>query len=131
MANKISINNISSEITKDLRLYSEDVINGVKLSAKKASTELVKLTKQDSPVRSGRFKKSIASKKLLETNRSISYLWYVKSPEYRLTHLIKNGHQTKNGGRTKANDFITKNYNSVETQYEKDVENVIKNGGII
>ena len=103
----------------------------MKLSAKKASTELVKLTKQDSPVRSGRFKKSIASKKLLETNRSISYLWYVKSPEYRLTHLIKNGHQTKNGGRTKANDFITKNYNSVETQYEKDVENVIKNGGII
>ena len=37
-------------------------------------------------------------------------------------------HATKNGGRTKANDFITKNYEKMENNLEKGIEEVIENG---
>lgn len=32
--------------------------------------------------------------------------WHVRAPDYRLTHLIANGHETRSGGRSKANPFI-------------------------
>lgn len=32
--------------------------------------------------------------------------WYVRPPEYRLAHLLANGHETRSGGRSKSNPFI-------------------------
>lgn len=44
-----------------------------------------------------------------------SFMWYVRSPEYRLTHLLSNGHRLfifgkPTGRRTKADPFISDPY---------------------
>ena len=132
MAKSISIDELERAVANELNKYSKEVTEGVKFKTKEAMDEFVKLTKQDAPrsdmKRKGTFAKNITSKKTYSGLSGDIYTWYVKDPEYRLTHLLKNGHQTRKGGRTKAQDFITNNYNNVEEKYIKGVEEVIKNG---
>ncbi len=116
----------------ELKLYGSNVIDGIKQDTKESMKEFVEVTKKDAPKskkkRSGTFSRNIISKKTLETENRITYTWYVKDPEYRLTHLIKNGHQTRKGDRkTKANDFLTENYNKVEKKYLDKIERRIGN----
>lgn len=130
MAKLVDIDKLSDEIKEALDSYNKEITEGIKTKTKDAMDEFVKLTKSDAPVgRRNKFNKNITSKKTYSGISGDTYTWYVKDPEYRLTHLLKNGHATRNGGRTKADDFITNNYNKVEEKYLKDIEEVIKNGG--
>ena len=128
MPNNISIDDLDKAIQDELTIYSGEIIEDVKAIAKAKTSELVKLTKATAPVgkRKKHYKSYISSKKLGETARSISYLWYVKSPEYRLSHLLNNGHATRNGGRVKGTGFITKASEKVLDEYEEEVREAIQ-----
>lgn len=133
MSNRtISVDSLSEAITAELENYNQEVIDGVKNAAYECAQEFTSATKKDAPrsdtKRRGRFAKNITFKKTYDSNTGATYTWYVKDPEYRLTHLLKNGHATKNGGRTRAQDFITNNYNRAEEKYVEEVEEIIKNG---
>ena len=130
MSTNISVDQLSDTIQKELTIYGENVINGVKKQAKKSMTQLVKTTKSTAPVgkRKKHYRDSIKSKKTWEDSRSISYTWYVNGPDYRLSHLLENGHALKNGGRVEGTHFIKKASDPILTQYLKAVEEVIKNG---
>lgn len=80
--------------------------------------------------KSAKYKDSIRCKKQSETPNSIRYIWYVDSKDsnYRLTHLIVNGHALRNGGRSKANHFLSKAVDEVERDYLKAIEEVTNNG---
>lgn len=56
-----------------------------------------------------------------------SYVWHVKAPDYRLTHLLVHGHATKDGGRTKGNPFLANALAQVLPEYERKVEEVLRN----
>ena len=129
----VGIEHLSAEIDKELTIYSQEVTDGLKQLAKQYSTELVKQTKATAPSgnrKSNKYKNSIKSKKINETARGVTYAWYVDSKDsnYRLTHLIVHGHATRNGGRTKPNDFLKKAVDDVESKYIKAVEEVLRNG---
>lgn len=129
MARLIHFDRLSEEINNELKLYSSEVVAGMKKANDKCMKKFVEDTKRDAP-RGNRQKyyKNITSKTTLDTpNRKVN-TWYVKDPEYRLTHLIKNGHVTKKGNRTRKNDFIDKNYEKLEKDFEKEVKEVIQNG---
>jgi hypothetical protein len=129
MARPIQVDNLSAAINNELKLYSSEVVAGMKKANDKCMKEFVEDTKRDAPRgRRQKYYKNITSKTTLDTpNRKVN-TWYVKDPEYRLTHLIKNGHVTRKGGRTKKNDFIDKNYEKLEKDFEKEVKEVIQNG---
>lgn len=129
MGKLIHFDRLSEEINNELKLYSSEIVVGMKKANDKCMKEFVEDTKRDAP-RGHRQKyyKNITSKTTLDTpNRKVN-IWYVKDPEYRLTHLIKNGHVTRKGNRTKKNDFIDKNYEKMEKNFEKEVKEVIQNG---
>lgn len=129
MAN-ITINSLDSTIQDILNDYKKEVADGVKEVTHKVSNELKKDTQRDAPRgRRKKFYRHIAIKKVRETQDGAVDMWYVKDPEYRLTHLIKNGHQKRNGGRTKSNDFIDRNYEKAEKNFEEKIKEVITNGG--
>lgn len=125
-----SIGDLTEAINKELTLYSERVISGIKKEAKRSMDQLVKDTKATAPVgnRSKHYRDSIKGKKTSEDDRSVSYTWYVDGPDYRLSHLIENGHAKKNGGRVEGTHFIKNASDPILEQYLKAVEEVIRNG---
>ena len=81
--------------------------------------------KATAPERSGNYKKNISSKQIEEAFGFSKFLWYVKSPFHRLTHLLVNGHATANGGRTEAEPFLEKALQPVLEEYERSVEEAL------
>lgn len=126
----ISVGQLSEAISKELTLYSEHVITGVKKEAKKSMNQLLKDTKATAPVgnRKKHYRDSIKSRKVAENDRSVSYLWYVDGADYRLSHLLENGHALRNGGRVSGTHFIKNASDPILLQYIQAVEEVIKNG---
>ena len=117
---KISINNFSNVVMDTLESYNNEVIKNTKKIIHEVSQEFKSNTKRDAPKgKRNKYNKYIDVKTTYESISGVTDTWYVKDPEYRLTHLVKNGRQTRNGGRTKGNDFIEKNYSKAEKELEK------------
>ena len=121
---------LSEELQKQLGLYGQTITDSVKEVTEQSMKRLVKESKQKAPVgkRKKHYKSNITSKTTYNAPTGITKTWYVKSPDYRLTHLIIKGHATRNGGRTQANDFLSPIVEDVEKEYVEKIEEVIKNG---
>ena len=130
MARTISVDQLSEAINNELTLYSKKVLDGIKNQAKISMDQLVKDTKATAPVgrRKKHYKNSIKSRKLSENGTGVSYVWYVDGSDYRLSHLLENGHAIKGGGRYSGTKFISKAYEPIERENIEKVEEVIKNG---
>lgn len=131
MAKTIKPEQLSDAIQEELKNYNNVVIKGIKDESKKAMDDLVSRTKASAPVgkRRKHYRDSISSKLTKNTPLKAIYTWFVKGSDYRLSHLLNNGHALRNGGRYAGTQFITKAYNAVEKDYTEAVERVIKNGG--
>ena len=130
MSKSVTSDQIVAAINRELTIYGDNVIVGVKKQAKNYMNQLVKETKATAPVgkRSKHYRDSITSKKMGENDRSVTYLWYVAGSDYRLSHLLEKGHALKNGGRTAGTHFIQNASESILQQYIQAVEEVIRNG---
>ena len=126
----VSVDQLSEAISRELTLYNRNVIDGVKKQAKQSMSQLVKDTKATAPVgkRKKHYKDSIKSKKVSENDRSVSYLWYVAGSDYRLSHLLENGHALRNGGRVAGTHFIKNASDPILQAYLNAVEEDIRNG---
>ena len=128
MSGIISVDQLSATISEELENYNRIVVQGTKDEAKKAMDRLVRETKATAPTRRPKYKNSITSRKEWESTLGVEYTWYVKGSEYRLSHLLENGHATRNGGRTKAYHFIKNASDPILEDYVSAVEEVCRNG---
>lgn len=130
MSKTIDIGELADAIAKELTIYGENVIEGIKSEAKSSMKRLVKETKATAPVgnRQKHYRDSIKSKKTMETDRAVEYTWYVAGSDYRLSHLLEKGHALRNGERTAGTHFIEKASDPILEEYLQAVEEVIKNG---
>ena len=125
--NSISVTKLSSEIQKILQKNAGRITDKVKVLSKETTEDLTKDTKKDSPVLTGEHKRHISNKKVKETSTSVVYVWHVKDPEYRLTHLIANGHAKRNGGRVEGNFPLADDVEKAETKFIKGVKEIVEN----
>lgn len=129
MANTIKPGEFGAAIHQELTMYSKRVKDGVDEAGLDSIKKLVKLTKATAPVGArGSFKRRITYKETTDALGSKKYIWGVKAPDYRLTHLLAHGHATKDGEHTKADPFLANALDQVMPEYERRVEEVIKNG---
>lgn len=127
MAKGLKVTELASAIEQELTLYREDIVEKVDAAGAEAVKKLVKLTKSTAPTGArGNYERNIAGKILRRDSNGSTYVWYVKPPDHRLTHLLVHGHATKNGGRTKANPFLQNAVDRVLPEYQKAVEEAIK-----
>lgn len=126
MGKAIKPSELGTAIEQELTTYHKRVVNRVNLASEEAAKALVAKTKSTAPKRTGSFRKNIASKVLRESDRGNTYVWYVKPPFHRLTHLLVHGHAKKNGGRVDGDPFLENALAEVLPDYEKEVEDAVK-----
>jgi hypothetical protein len=126
----IEINELNEAIQNALKDYNETIVSGLKKNTTKAMKDLVDNTRATAPVgkRYEHYRDNIASKTLSDTQYGITKLWYVKGSDYRLSHLLNNGHALRDGGRYPGTNFIGKAVDHILPFYLNAVEEVIKNG---
>lgn len=124
----IKASDLGDAIAEQLELFGAEVVEAVNAAGEKAAKKLVKLTKQSAPKRTGDYRKSITytTEEVAATGDKV-YTWGAKAPHHRLTHLLVKGHPTASGGRTKADPFLQDALDTVLPEYEKEVEEALKN----
>lgn len=127
MAKYLHPNQLGEAIGKELSLYAERVAEGVDAAGEKAVKDLVKKTKATAPKKTGDYRRRITWTMQSGLKGMKNFIWHVKAPDYRLTHLLVHGHATVNGGRTKGDPFLHNAVDEVLPAYERDVEEAIKN----
>lgn len=128
MAKSIAPKDLGAAIEQELTIYSKEVQERVDAVGRSAIKKLVKLTRETAPKgerQGGNFAKSITSKEVKGV-RGSCFIWHVKAPNHRLTHLLVHGHATKDGGRTRANPFLKKALDTILPEYEKGIEEAVK-----
>ena len=130
MATKVSIDGLADAVERELKLYDKNVMEGIRKLTDKSMTQLVEETKETAPVghRKKHYRNSITSRTSKQTAREYEKQWYVKGSDYRLSHLLNNGHALRDGGRYPGTQFITKASVSIISDYEAAIEEVLKNG---
>lgn len=130
MATKVSIDGVAAAVEKELKLYEKNVLEGIRKQTDKSMKELVKETKGTAPVghRGKHYKDSITSKVTNSSLRAYEKTWYVRGSDYRLSHLLNNGHALRDGGRYPGTQFITKATVSVLKEYEDAIKEVLQHG---
>lgn len=130
---RVDVANLDAALQRVLNEYHTDVLEGVNRASESTAKRLVELTKATAP--RGRREKFWKHITYSENGNFIGkfagkkYVWHVKSPEYRLVHLLVHGHATRNGGRTKPNPFLHNAVDKVATEYEAKLVEAIENGG--
>lgn len=121
------------ELQEILRTYTLQNSERVDELTHAAIKQLVKLTRQIAPVGRRRQKRAadegrshffldIAYKKLGTAYFGASrYLWFVKPPNYRLTHLLAKPHKAKNSRMIQASFDLSGALETVLRDYEENV----------
>jgi len=127
MAKTIKPSELGEAIQKELTTYHKGVIERVNEAGAAAIKKLQSLTKSTAPVASGSFKRHIATAEETDPTTGMKqFVWYVKKPDHRITHLVVHGHATRTGGRTKGDPFLQNALNTVLPEYEENVEEALK-----
>lgn len=129
MAKTIKPTDLAAAIQQELTVYHQDVTEAINKLSAKAAQDLVKKTRATAPVGArGSFRKNITSAVSKKGRNGDTHAWFVKAPDARLTHLLVRGHATRDGGRTKGDPFLANALAEVLPDYEKAVEEAVKNG---
>ena len=120
-----TINNLDKAIADILEDYSTAITNAVNEQTEKAANQLKKDIAADSPVKTGKQKKSWRVTK--EKVAGLDLKAIVHSTDYRKVHLLENGHLTRDGvTRTKPIRYVSTNEEKIIKQYEQAVATAIK-----
>lgn len=116
---RIAPNQFAETIDDLLAEYGKEVVETVNGVTDESTKYMVRLTKQQEYKNKGKkFRNAIAWKRArVTTEGCVVNRWYVKSPHYRLTHLLEHGHVTVNGSRTVAYGFVGRARNDTEKMF--------------
>lgn len=101
---KISVEDFEKSLSKIFDGYREEVVKVTNEAVDKTTKEVDEEIRNHITFnnRTGNYIRSFATKNLKTTKTGKVNMWYVKSPYYRLTHLLEKGHRAGKGGKSRA-----------------------------
>ena len=119
----------SDIIGRELGRYHKQITDGVNEASGRAADKLTKKLRATAPKNRGKYARSIGhTSKTSPASGSTTYTIGAKGKQGRLTHLLTQGHATRDGGRTKGNPFFKNAVDEVLPEYEREVKQVIERG---
>ena len=100
-----SIDDMAAEIMRSLTEYADLADTAMKAAVKKTATEVKKEISANAPKRTGKYRKSWATKKTKENSHTLEMTVHSKD-RYQLAHLLEKGHAKRNGGRVSGKPHI-------------------------
>ena len=125
----ITIDQLGEAIRAQLSTFETSVREGVKKAVDESMAEMVKETKNTAQVRTGRYKRKIAATVGDNTLMKYSKVWHVKTPDYRVAHLLDKGHALRNGGHYSGNQHVANAANHAAEIFQRKLEEVIRDAG--
>lgn len=118
------------DVNKILDSYAKDISKDITTDAEKVAKDGADELKNTSPKRTGKYRKGWRTKTDKLNNGGSSTIYNATAPQ--LTHLLERPHADRTGTRTiipKSVGHIEKVEKQCIKDYERLVENTIKNGG--
>ena len=126
-SSKVSIDGMADAIMKELTDYADATADDVKNAVKNAAKTVKHKIQTGAPVRSGKYKKSWATKNTTESATNLEITVYSRN-RYQLAHLLEHGHAKRGGGRTRAIPHIAPAEEMGIEQLEREIERSLRNG---
>lgn len=98
---RVSVDHMAEAITQSLGEYAELSNEVMKQSVTEVSKSVKKDIQVNAPVRTGKYKKSWAAKKVQENANSLTMAVHSRD-RYQIAHLLEHGHAKRGGGRVQA-----------------------------
>lgn len=98
---RVSVDHMAEAITQSLGEYAELSNEVMKQSVTEVSQSVKKDIQANAPVRTGKYKKSWAAKKVQENANSLTMAVHSRD-RYQIAHLLEHGHAQRGGGRVQA-----------------------------
>lgn len=125
---KVTIDNLSAEVMKELQHYKNVTTDKVKEAVKHAGKSVREEIKKTAPQgTSGKYAKSWSVKTQKETGSSLELVVYSRN-RYYLAHLLEFGHAKRGGGRVEARPHIAGAEAKAIEGFEKEIQEAIEHG---
>ena len=119
---------IGAAIMKELQNYSNDVVEKVNTSSKEYANKLKKELQENSPKKTGDYKKGWKVKQVYNSHTLSRYVVH-NATDYQLTHLLEFGHAIKGGTRrVKPIPHIGPAEEKIVNEFLAEVEKAIRGG---
>lgn len=105
MANKLSIDEMSEGIMKELKKYADLAADDLKDAIRETAKFVRKDIQSNAPSGTGKYKKSWSVKNMHEDAQSIGLVVHSRN-RYQIAHLLEHGHAKRRGGRVSARPHI-------------------------
>lgn len=116
---------LASQIANVLSKYTGQVSMEVEVAALAVAKELLVRIKSAAPRKTGDYRKKMRLKTVKTSRYNKKHIWHVAAPEYRLTHLLENGHATKSGSVVPGTPHIKPAEEWAVAEFEKRVKKAI------
>lgn len=104
MAKVCELSEMGKELTNILLNYDKEVTEATKQAVTETANGVMAEIKSHITWKDKKYSKSFDLKTIYDNDRGKYIIWHVKSPDYKLTHLLELGHYTRDG-KTKSKKF--------------------------
>ena len=122
---KVTIDQMAHAIMEGMLEYADLAADSLKKAVKKAGDSAKKDIQEKAPVKSGKYKKSWATKVTKESSNGMTIVVH-STNRYQLAHLLEFGHAKRGGGRTRAFPHIASAEERAAELLEREVEAALK-----
>ena len=98
---RVSVDGMAEAIAQSMEEYADLSNEVMKRSVTEVSRSVKKDIQVNAPVRTGKYKKSWAAKKMQENANSLTMVVHSRD-RYQIAHLLEHGHAKRGGGRVQA-----------------------------
>lgn len=119
MSDSIRIDDLTAEINRLVEDYGKSCAATTKECVYNVAKRTVTKLKQNSPVRTGKYKKGW--KKTVVKENATSLIVSIHDEKYSLVHLLEKGHQKRGGGRVAAIKHVEPAEQAAIEELEKEI----------